>query len=47
MVRGIANSDEIRKMSNLPETEEELKLISKILTNKIPVIYIKNLLKKY
>ena len=28
MVRGIANSDEIRKMSNLPETEEELKLIS-------------------
>ena len=34
MSRGIANADEIRKMSELPETKDELELISKLFREK-------------
>ena len=38
MLRGIANIDEILKMSELPETAEELKIISKIFSNNSTLI---------
>ena len=33
MLRGIANPDEIRKLSELPETRDELNFIAKIFKN--------------
>ena len=42
MSRGIANADEIRKMSELPETKDELELISKLFREKSKLYIGKN-----